>query len=255
MTTKTTRVLGLEFFAGTTLEAVRLARKGGLIVAPPGPCLATLVTDHQYRISLENADLILVDSGYLAILCRLFLHTRLTRISGLEFLETLLSDEHFRNSRKLWVDPSEEEGATNRRHLTRIGIRVTVDDSYVAPLYTPGLAKDEALLQRIRDDRPDYVIINIAGNKQEPLGHHLKQNLESPPALVCTGAAIAFLSGKQADIPRWADRLFLGWLARCFVNPGKFIPRYLRAVSLALLVAKYGRSGLPSAQMGESQDD
>ncbi len=181
MSDKTTRVLGLDFFSGTTQDAVMRTREGGLVVAPSGPGLATMGKDLPYQSSLQNADLVLVDSGYLTLLARLFVGKRLNRISGLEFLEALLSDDHFRRGRTLWVDASKEEGEANRKYLNQIGIRATAADSYVAPLYTPGHIDDEALLERIQVDRPDYVIINIAGNKQEPLGYYLKKNSRIPP--------------------------------------------------------------------------
>jgi UDP-N-acetyl-D-mannosaminuronic acid transferase (WecB/TagA/CpsF family) len=47
---------------------------------------------------------------------------------------------------------------------------------------------------------------------QERLGYALRKQLSYKPAILCLGAAIAFLSGGQANIPNWADRLMLGWL-------------------------------------------
>ncbi len=49
---------------------------------------------------------------------------------------------------------------------------------------------------------------------QERLGYALRKQLSYKPAILCLGAAIAFLSGGQANIPNWADRLMLGWLFR-----------------------------------------
>ena len=60
------------------------------------------------------------------------------------------------------------------------------------------------------------------------------------PAIICTGAAIAFLSGQQANIPPWADRLFLGWFFRTLSNPKRFFPRYWKALRLAPLLWRYG---------------
>jgi N-acetylglucosaminyldiphosphoundecaprenol N-acetyl-beta-D-mannosaminyltransferase len=240
MSNKTTRILGLDFFAGTAQDAVRCTHKGGLVVAPSGPGLATMEKDLPYQSALENADLILADSGYLTLLTRLFVGKRLNRISGLEFLQALLSDDHFRNSKTLWVDTSKEEGKANRKYLNRAGIEATAADSYIAPFYTLEHIEDKALLKRIHEARPDYVIINIAGNKQEPLGYYLKQNMNYTPAIICTGAAIAFMTGAQAGIPTWADRMFLGWLCRCLENPSVYVPRYARAIKLAWLVLRFG---------------
>ena len=60
------------------------------------------------------------------------------------------------------------------------------------------------------------------------------------PALICTGAAIAFLSNRQVNIPPWADRLVLGWLMRSLSEPAKFIPRYWRSLRLVALLWKHG---------------
>lgn len=60
------------------------------------------------------------------------------------------------------------------------------------------------------------------------------------PAIICTGAAIAFLSGRQANIPVWADRLMLGWLFRTLSNPARFVPRYWKALRLVPLLWRHG---------------
>ena len=60
------------------------------------------------------------------------------------------------------------------------------------------------------------------------------------PAILCTGAAIAFLSEQQANIPVWADRYMLGWFLRTLHDPLRFIPRYWKALRLVLLLCRYG---------------
>jgi hypothetical protein len=60
------------------------------------------------------------------------------------------------------------------------------------------------------------------------------------PALLCTGAAIAFLSEQQANIPVWADRYMLGWLLRTLHDPLRFFPRYWKALRLVPLLLRYG---------------
>ncbi|HAF58450.1 MAG TPA: hypothetical protein DCL00_02575, partial [Opitutae bacterium] len=87
---------------------------------------------------------------------------------------------------------------------------------------------------------PGSVFIQLGGGVQERLGIYLKENLSYKPSIYCTGAALAFLSGQQVKIPRWADRLYLGWLFRCFFKPSVFIPRYTKALRLLMLLARYG---------------
>ena len=87
--------------------------------------------------------------------------------------------------------------------------------SISAPLYSDGRLRDMTLLDRVEKQKPAFVVINLAGGVQERLGLFLRNHLSyRPDSSFCTGAAIAFLSRRQANILRRADPLFLGWLLR-----------------------------------------
>ena len=64
---------------------------------------------------------------------------------------------------------------------------------------------------------------------------------------MCLGAAIAFLTGGQANIPPWADKLIFGWLLRLLSNPRKFWRRYWEALRLAPLLWRW-RARAPEPQ-------
>jgi UDP-N-acetyl-D-mannosaminuronic acid transferase (WecB/TagA/CpsF family) len=104
--------------------------------------------------------------------------------------------------------------------------------------------EDAALLELVERLHPEDVIVTVGGGVQERLGYFLKQRLSYLPSIHCVGAAIAFLSGAQVKIPRWADKLYLGWLFRSFSQPSRFIPRYWSARKLLGLVHRY-RENLP----------
>jgi hypothetical protein len=143
---------------------------------------------------------------------------------------------------------SEASAATNCAWLSRQGIEVSERDRYIAPVYGKTL-EDAELLKRIDQRRPRHVVVTLGGGTQERLGLYLKQNLPYRPAIYCVGAAIAFLSGDQIRIPRWADRFYLGWLFRVISNPPRYMPRYWDARKLYLLMKKYG-SALPDSLDG-----
>ncbi|MDP6631322.1 MAG: WecB/TagA/CpsF family glycosyltransferase [Kiritimatiellia bacterium] len=234
-------VLGVRFLNMKPPEAVATVLAGGLLVVPSGPGLATLDRDQSYRDALLGADYAIVDSGYLALLSRLFGLGKLERISGLEFIDAFLNQETRRGaSSSFWLMPREEECAATLRHLSNRGISVPIDNIFVAPMYpSDGPVEDPELLAKLDALQPQFVILNIAGGKQEKLGRYLQKNLSYKPAIICTGAAIAFLTGHQAKIPMWADRLYLGWLWRCIDKPSVYIPRYWSAIRLAYLVFRY----------------
>jgi UDP-N-acetyl-D-mannosaminuronic acid transferase (WecB/TagA/CpsF family) len=238
----TVRILGLDFFQGTVAEAVAAARAGGLVMAPSGPGLAELPDDADYRAALAAADLRLLDSGLLAWLWEARHHRKLDRISGYLFLQEFLQIPEMSNpSASLWVAPTDAAAARTRAWLAeRRGLVSPTGCWHVAPVYPRTPVRDETLLTLVRAQRPRFIIIGVGSGPQEKLGAWLKGELDYQPAILCTGAAIAFLTGEQARIPAWADRARLGWLWRCVSEPRKFVPRYWRARKLAALYRRYG---------------
>lgn len=255
---KTQTLLGVRFFDGAVAEAITCARGGGLIVAPSGPGLAgDLANDPGYRTAVTTADLALPDSGFMVLIWNslgVFARRRkLGRLSGLRFLRTLLGEAELRAPEaSFWVMPSPEERDRNLLWLRRNGyVHLTTDDCYIAPDYRQcgdrdagGGLIDEALVGMIEQRRPRWIFLNIGSGVQEPLGVWLRARLSYRPAIICSGAAIAFLAGGQAEIPPWADRFFLGWFLRVLRKPGTFLPRYLRAFSLLPVLLRW-RGELP----------
>lgn len=243
-------ILGLRFFVGSVESLVGKTREGGLVVVPAAPALVDLPTNVSYRRAVENARFAITDSGFLVLLWFLRKGEWLERISGLRYLRALLEDEEFRRpNATFWIMPSEADSTVNLGWLQGKGVGVTVGDTYVAPVYH-GVIKDDVLLKILKTRRPRYVVISIGGGTQEVLGDYLQRNLGYNPAIVCTGAAIAFLTGRQANIPPWIDRMMLGWLARCLAEPSKFIPRYMRALRFAFLLIRYAHCSVPMTISG-----
>jgi len=227
---------------------------GGLLVAPSGPGLAgDLVDSPIYRNALKEADLVLADSGLLCLWTKYFTKSSVRRISGLLFLKNLLDGNKWVQDKTLWVMPTAGESEASMQWLKdRFPEAPENRAVYLAPIYAKaGEISDDELLAKIEKSKPKYVFIQLGGGTQERLGLFLKQKLSYKPAIICTGAALAFLSGQQAKIPMWADHLFIGWFLRCFNQPKTFIPRYLKAFKLIYLLFKYG-SNCPSLNVGEA---
>lgn len=235
------KVLGINFFVGEAQEAIDLiSGKGGLVVVPSGPGMRTLETDAAYRTALLGADLAIADSGYMVLLWNILHRSRISKLSGLKYLRTLLVQEEFRKrGATFWVMPRKESADRTLVWLRKQGIAVDPDDIYVAPHYN-GWMQDPVLVEAIEQRRPLHVILGIGGGVQEPLGFYLKERLNYLPRIHCIGAAIAFLTGEQVCIPQWADNLSLGWLWRTVSDPKRFFLRYWEARRLAQLMVRYG---------------
>jgi N-acetylglucosaminyldiphosphoundecaprenol N-acetyl-beta-D-mannosaminyltransferase len=235
------RILGIDFFAGSIGEACERAAQGGLVTAPSGPGLGyDLTREPAYQHALETSDLVLTDSAFMVWLWWLRAGRRLPRISGFAFLgEWLRRNAPREAGRVLWVMPSEEEAERTMGWLRGRGFEVTDADIYVAPYYEAGPVSDPDLLSRLTAGRPEAVYLGIGGGVQERLGYFLRENLPYRPTILCLGAALAFMTGGQVNIPPWVDRAGLGWFWRIASRPEVYSVRYLRATRLAWLIFRY----------------
>lgn len=238
-------ILGIRFFVGTAAEAVERMRGGGLLVVPAAPALKDLGTKEQYREALLNADVVIADSAYMVMIWNGLQHDSIRRLSGLEYLcELLKQPEARRPGEVLWIMAGRKSAERNLEWLRRQGIEAPEECVYLAPLYGEEEIEDVDLLERIDKVRPRHVILTLGGGIQERVGLYIKRNLNYLPSIHCIGAAIAFLSGDQVRIPRWADRSYLGWLFRSVSHPRRYAPRYWQARKLLYLLVRY-RERLP----------
>ena len=104
------QILGLQFFGGTSRDAVEeITRRGGLLVAPAAPSLINLCRDPDYRRALLSAEIAIADSGFMVLLWKLFAGDAIPRISGLEHMKRLLEHESMRDpGAVVWVVATED---------------------------------------------------------------------------------------------------------------------------------------------------
>jgi N-acetylglucosaminyldiphosphoundecaprenol N-acetyl-beta-D-mannosaminyltransferase len=236
----TIKILGVNFNNAESKQVVQVLKNGGLLVVPSAPGLASIPNDHVYYHSLLNADFVLADSGYMSLIWNFTHRSKINRISGLEFLVDFFADDEVKQTKEIiLVDPYKTESDANINYLNSIGFSLTQENSYVAPMYDKDDVRDDELLRLIADKKPKFILINLGGGIQEKLGAFLKNNLSYKPTIICTGAAIAFLTGHQAHIPNWADKLFIGWLFRCIEKPQIYVPRYFSSFKLLPIMLRH----------------
>jgi len=240
MAQKFQRILGINFFVGDMPDLLELCAEGHFIVVPAGPALADLPNHAAYRESVEKSDFAITDSAFLVLLWKFFTGQRLPRISGLKLLRSLLADDELRQpGSSLWIMPSKPAMEANLAWLNQHGYPITPEQGFVAPYYPNGAIADLSILSWVEAHKSPYIIINLGGGVQERLGWYLKENLSYRPSIICVGAAVAFITGLQANIPEWADSWMLGWFLRCLYEPRKFVPRYWKALRLISILSKY----------------
>ncbi len=229
------KIFNINFIDANYKTIKSLLDKGGLLVLPSGPGLATINDNTKYHNSLKNADIALFDSGYLCLLLRILKGIKVRKFSGFKFLNELLSSLSKKNKKKIYlIDPSYKQSIINKNYLQSKKINKVYQ--YVSPIYKKNRIYDLKLLNKINKTKPKYIMINLGGGTQEVLGSYLKKNLNYKPSIICTGAAISYFTKQQAPLTSFLDNIYLGWLIRIIFNPIVFIPRYLSAFKLFFLL-------------------
>ena len=196
------QILGIRFFVGDADEAIARISGGGLLVVPAAPALKNLAHDSEYREALQGADLVITDSAFMVMIWNRLKRDSIRRVSGLKYLSSLLKQPDFyQPGGSFWILASEESARRNCAWLRRQGIELAAADRYIAPLYGKTIF-DPALLRRIDERRPRHIVVTLGGGTQERLGLYLRSELNCKPSIHCIGAAIAFLSGDQVQIPQ-----------------------------------------------------
>ncbi len=87
--------------------------------------------------------------------------------------------------------------------------------------------EEKQLFQRIRDARPDLLLVALGQPKGEfwLAKHHLDLGV---PAGTQLGATFDFLAGRVRRAPRWMQKIGAEWLFRTATDPRRMVPRYFQ---------------------------
>ena len=189
----------------------------------------------EYYNSLKKADLVFFDSGFFVLLLRFFKNINVEKFSGYKFLD-LFFDYLKKNKKKkvFCIDPNKKFSKSNKLFLRDLGLKNIYN--YLAPEYKIKNLSDKKLLKKLKKIKPDFILTNISGGKQEILGLYLKENINMKMTILCTGGAISFFTKDQAPINNLIDQFYLGWFVRLIFNPALFFCRYIRGLKLVPMV-------------------
>ena len=209
--------------------------KKGLFVFPAGPALASINQSNKYYESLRKADLVFFDSGFFVLLLKFFKNISVKKFSGYKFISLFLDYlKKNKNKSVFCIDPNLKFSRSNKILFNNLGVKRIYN--YLAPKYKTKKLSDKKLLEKIKKIKPDFIITNIGGGRQEILGLYLKKNLKIKTTILCTGAAISFVTKDQAPINNLVDQFYLGWFVRLIFNPFVFLRRYLYSLRLIPMV-------------------
>jgi hypothetical protein len=234
---KIVNFLGIKFYNVGYQYVLDILLKGRkYLVIPAAYALARSYYFKKELKALQKSDIAIFDSGFFCFSLRLIKNIKVDKFSGYKFLNFFLDDVRNKNKKILSLDPSFEDLKYNKKYLQFKKFKFV--KNYVCPMYQDKVIEDKRLIKIINEYKPEFIISNIAGGKQETLALYIIQNATPNSSVICSGAALAFLTGRQAPITNFIDKYYLGWLIRLIYNPKLYLSRILFSFKLFFIVFK-----------------
>ena len=236
MSNNTILFRGIKFYNLSPKKILdKMINGGGYLVAPAASSLQTIDNNRLYHAALKNSTVAIFDSGFFCICLRIFNKVKIKKLSGFLLMKNFLSRTSIKKKRILLVNPSANDSKINYQFFKKK--KFLHINSYIAPQYNaPHLFHDHKLIKVVKNLKPDIILVNISGEKQEILARFINKKLQNKKiSIFCLGAAIGFFTGTQARVTVFADKFYLGWLVRWGREPIKYWPRVFNSFKLTRL--------------------
>jgi len=197
---------------------------------------------------LHRAVLVLPD-GFPVVFASRFLGRPLQgRLTGADLMERLVQSVTGQNF--LVITPDEKTAIQLQERM-----KSETDNNLeclVAPFMEIGSPEFDdfagRIVDRVKQTRPDYVILSLGFPKQEMLAFAVLDTLKNEgrdrlPLFFGLGASAQFYAGTKRRAPGWMQRLHLEWFHRMLHEPRRMTPRYLwdALLFVPLLVREWRR--------------
>jgi len=220
----------IKFYNWNFNKIIKRLNLGGYLVAPAASALVDISNNKIYFESLKKSTVAIFDSGFFCVLLRIFLIFFPKKFSGYLFLKKFLAYKYAKNKKILLINATDYQGKNNLKLM--IANKFKKIFLFTAPFFSFKKIKSHKLINYINKLKPSYVIINIGGGKQEPLALYIHKNIKFKCTIFCLGGAIDFITGAQAPINEFIDKIYLGWFYRILFNPRVFFFRVFISLRL-----------------------
>jgi N-acetylglucosaminyldiphosphoundecaprenol N-acetyl-beta-D-mannosaminyltransferase len=215
-------------FAEALDEVARLVadQRGGYIVTPNVDHVVQAEHNDELRAVYDEASLSLVDGQPLIWLSRLMREPFPEKISGSDFVPRLLRTAAHRGWRVFFLGAAEGVGAKAAEVIKREEphLQVTVHSPSFG--FDNDREEHDAVLQTVREARPDLLVLALGCPKQELLMRRWKDEI-APSVAIGAGATLDFIAGAVSRSPVWMSNAGLEWLYRLVREPRRLAYRYL----------------------------
>ncbi|HYG21210.1 MAG TPA: WecB/TagA/CpsF family glycosyltransferase [Verrucomicrobiae bacterium] len=181
--------------------------------------------DLELRRILFEADLVLCDGTPLVWASRLLANPLPERVAGADMVPELIRVAAEKGYRLFLLGAAPEAAERAVANLRRQHPNLQIAGHY-SPPFKPLLEMDhDDINRRIRDAKPDILLVSFGCPKQEKWISMNYQSLNVPVS-IGVGATIDFLGGQMKRAPRWMQRSGLEWVYRLMQEPRRLFKRY-----------------------------
>ncbi len=230
---KTVVLLGIPFHDVTMEETLAeidrmIAERKPRYIATANLDFTALASwDVELQRILMDADLVLCDGTPLVWASRILKAPLRERVAGADLTPRLMAHAAERGYRAFFLGSDETVLATAKGVLEERNPGLTVCGVY-APPYARLLELDhDEIAGRIRDARPDILLVALGSPKQEKWIYMNHREL-GVPCSIGIGASLDFVAGKFARAPVWMQKAGMEWLFRLKQEPSRLFARYYR---------------------------
>lgn len=224
-------ILGVPFdhvtIAGAIarIEAMIASRRSHYVVTANVDFLVQAHRDVELRRILLDADLVLCDGTPLVWASR-WLGNRLPeRVAGSDLVPALLQVAAAKGRRVFFLGAAPGVAAEAAARLRREYPSLNIVGHY-APPFADLLDMDHGqIVQRIREARPDILLVSFGCPKQEKW-IAMNHRALGVPVAIGVGATIDFLAGRVKRAPAWMRRSGTEWIYRLVQEPRRLFRRY-----------------------------
>lgn len=226
-------IFGVPFDNVTVTETLRrvdtmiASRQPHYIVTANVDFLVQAHQDVELRRILLEADLVLCDGTPLLWASRWLGNSLPERVAGSDLAPSLIRNATEKKQRifLLGAAPGVAAEATARLERDFPGIHIA---GHYAPPFSALLEMDHAeIVRRIRDAKPDILLVSFGCPKQEKwIAMHYRSL--GVPVSIGVGATIDFLAGRVKRAPDWMRHSGTEWIYRLLQEPRRLYRRYAK---------------------------
>ena len=209
----------------TRVAGMIAARKPSYIATANVDFLVQARKDRELHGLLQRADMVVCDGTPLVWLSRLLGKALPERVAGSDLVPKLLE----RAAQSGW-SVYFLGGRDEVLHQAVANVRQKHPQLRIAGAYSPPFAPlekmdHEAINARIREAKPDILLVSFGCPKQEKW---IAQNCKATavPVSIGVGATIDFLAGAVKRAPQWMRQSGLEWVFRLAQEPRRLLKRY-----------------------------